>query len=326
MRVEPEDVSVALDGTVKRPRVPRVGVLLATYNGLPYIEAQLNSILAQEGVDTKIFISDDQSTDGTWEYVSSRAQSHPEIWLHPRGRRLGSAGKNFFRLIAESSLSNLDYVAFSDQDDIWNQDKLLNAVSEISRGGFAGYSSSTIAVYPDGSVRLVPNDAPPAPADFFFQGAGQGCTFVLPVTDFSRVRDFVAVNRAALEGFDFHDWFVYAYIRYTGGHWVFDPSPSMQYRQHAENELGANVGVNGAIRRFRKIRALWYRSQVLTISSLLAAVPSQHSPNAADVNRLLSARLRLMDRLRLLFLAGPRVRRRWSEAALVWAMMVIGLL
>lgn len=42
-----------------------IAVLLATYNGIQYIEEQLNSILNQSNVNVVVFISDDLSTDGT---------------------------------------------------------------------------------------------------------------------------------------------------------------------------------------------------------------------------------------------------------------------
>ena len=44
-----------------------VAVLLAAYNGEPFLEEQINTILAQEDIDLELFISIDISTDQTYE-------------------------------------------------------------------------------------------------------------------------------------------------------------------------------------------------------------------------------------------------------------------
>jgi rhamnosyltransferase len=56
--------------------VPRVAVLLAAYNGMQYIAEQMDSILAQIGVDVTVFISVDRSTDGTEKWVEALAQAN----------------------------------------------------------------------------------------------------------------------------------------------------------------------------------------------------------------------------------------------------------
>ena len=53
-----------------------VTVLLCTYNGEAYIEAQLQSILAQT-IRVEIVVSDDGSTDGTRAVVGRLAAAHP---------------------------------------------------------------------------------------------------------------------------------------------------------------------------------------------------------------------------------------------------------
>lgn len=58
-------------------------------------------------------------------YGDSRINILPEIG------RMGSASQNFFRLIRDVDFDSFDYVAFSDQDDIWKLDKLNHAIIAI---------------------------------------------------------------------------------------------------------------------------------------------------------------------------------------------------
>ena len=68
---------------------------MATHNGIQWVEAQLKSIWAQEGVEVSILASDDASTDGTFEYLNSASGV---MLLEERGP-YGSAGRNFFNLL-----------------------------------------------------------------------------------------------------------------------------------------------------------------------------------------------------------------------------------
>jgi len=45
-----------------------------------------------------------------------------------------------------------------------------------------------------------------------------------------------------------HDWFLYIAVSGCGGVVIYDPVPSLRYRQHTDNLIGANTGF---IARFR---------------------------------------------------------------------------
>lgn len=90
----------------------RISFVVASYNGAPYIEEQLRSILTSLGPNDEIVVSDDGSSDATIERVE--AIDDPRIRLLPRGERLGYQG-NFARAIAAS---HGEYIFFSDQDDV----------------------------------------------------------------------------------------------------------------------------------------------------------------------------------------------------------------
>jgi glycosyltransferase involved in cell wall biosynthesis len=47
----------------------RASVLLLTYNQEGFVKEAMQSLIAQDVVDLEIVVSDDQSSDSTWEVV-----------------------------------------------------------------------------------------------------------------------------------------------------------------------------------------------------------------------------------------------------------------
>lgn len=104
-----------------------VSVVLCTYNGEKYIREQIDSILNQEYLPKEIIIQDDGSTDGTLSVIQEYAEKEPiiKILKNNRGRGINS---NFFDAMSKASG---DYIAISDQDDIWAKEKLKWQVESI---------------------------------------------------------------------------------------------------------------------------------------------------------------------------------------------------
>lgn len=100
----------------------KVGVLVATYNGIKFIKEQLDSILNQTQKVDEIIISDDGSTDGTFEFLNEYADIHKDdnIVVVKNYGEHGST-KNFENAYRNSTA---DILFFADQDDAWKQDKV----------------------------------------------------------------------------------------------------------------------------------------------------------------------------------------------------------
>ncbi|OUM07349.1 glycosyl transferase [Pseudomonas syringae] len=279
---------------------PKVAVLLAAYNGMAWIEAQLDSILKQANVCVSVFISVDTSTDGTEAWCADYAQHRANIILLPPAGRFGGASRNFFRLIRDVDFSSFDYVAFSDQDDIWHPDKLERAVSILQYGTHQAYSSNVIAFWPDGRRVLLDKAQPQTRWDHFFEAAGPGCTYVLnrPLADAFKASLTSHWNEA--QAVSLHDWYCYAFARSHGYRWFIDPAYSLDYRQHADNQVGANTGLASLITRLKKIADGWWAGQVLLISQLIGGNETPFSRKANGTRWLF---------FRLAFKAGQCRRR-----------------
>jgi len=244
----------------------RVAILLATYNGERWLDEQLDSLFAQEQVDVTIFASDDCSTDSTPLLLQARASAR--LILLPAAARSGSAAGNFFRLLRDVDFSGFDAVALSDQDDIWHTCKLARALRLMQTYDVDAVSGNVMAFWPDGRRVLLAKSQPQQDWDYYFEAAGPGCTYVLS----NRLaRDLQEVLRACREettGVALHDWFIYCHARSKGWRWHIDELPSMDYRQHSGNVIGANEGSAAARARLDKILSGWYREQILLIARL----------------------------------------------------------
>lgn len=108
-----------------------VDIVLATYNGEKYISEQITSILNMSGFNTyvnSIIICDDNSTDRTLEIIKAIVPSEKLcIIKNTTDRNLGPVS-NFERGLL---VSNSEYVMLSDQDDVWNNQKLLACMDAI---------------------------------------------------------------------------------------------------------------------------------------------------------------------------------------------------
>jgi rhamnosyltransferase len=264
-------------------------VLLAAANGTPWIREQMESILAQSGVDLRIAIRDDASTDGTHRELD-RFRGDKRVKIDTATVASGSAARNFLNLIAANPAAAFDLVAFADQDDVWHSDKLYRASQMLIATNSAGYSSATLAVWESGRELIVKPSGPPTSSDFLFEGAGQGCTFVLTSAFYERVRHFITKHRGLADHVHYHDWLIYALARSWGLHWSFDTRPSMRYRQHEHNDTGARGTLAGLLKRAALIRRGWYRDQLHAIAAACAAAAPANTAVRAWHGQLSRAR------------------------------------
>lgn len=247
-----------------------IAVLLAAYNGLEWIQDQVDSILNQRNVNVSIFISVDLSQDETIDWCRIKANSYPNIHVLSYGNVFGGAAKNFFRMIQDVDLAPFEYIAFSDQDDVWMPEKLLHATTMITVGGFDAYSSDVIAFWEDDRKQLVKKSYPQKKYDYLFEAAGPGCTYVFKRSSLSKFKIFLMQNLKEVNQVALHDWMIYAFFRSRKMKWYIDSKPLMYYRQHDHNQVGLNSGLSAALKRFHMIRTKWYSKEVNKIYALIS--------------------------------------------------------
>ncbi|ENC2562144.1 glycosyltransferase [Escherichia albertii] len=245
----------------------KVLVLLAVYNGREWIDQQLNSILVQKNVQIDILASVDLSADGSYEYIR---KNYPDVHLLPYGEKYGSAGKNFYRLILDAQFNKYDYISFADQDDIWFADKLSHAIQVINEKRVDAYSGNVTAFWEDGRQVLIDKSQPQVELDYFFEAAGPGCTYVFTTKLAQSFQSFLK-NNIESQDVALHDWLLYAYARSNHYQWYIDGQSKMLYRQHANNQVGANESLKAICKRYHLVKKGWYKKEVVKLIDLFGA-------------------------------------------------------
>lgn len=109
-----------MENIIMSKNPPLLSIAMTTYNGEDFLVQQIDSILNQTYQNFELIICDDCSTDNTISIIKRYINKHANIKLFQNTVQLGSV-KNFEQAIR---LSKGEYIALSDQDDIWRTDKL----------------------------------------------------------------------------------------------------------------------------------------------------------------------------------------------------------
>jgi len=106
-----------------------VSIALCTYNGEAYLREQLDSIVNQSYPAIELIAVDDCSSDNTLNVLQEYAAKYPFIKVYVNPENLGYI-RNFEKAL---QLCNGDFIALSDQDDIWDLKKIEKQVNSIGK-------------------------------------------------------------------------------------------------------------------------------------------------------------------------------------------------
>ncbi len=245
----------------------QVNVLLSTYNGEAYLLEQLQSLYQQTYPNTKIIVRDDGSTDSTLNLLLREA-SLGKLTLLPQGGNIGPA-TSFFKLLETSG--NADFYALCDQDDIWVSNKIelaVKAIKQLPSEIPVMYFSRLM--YVDSKNQFIKLSALPSSIGFgnaLVENVATGCTVVLN----KAARDLIVKNIPSQ--CVMHDSWCYLIISCLG-QVIYDPFPSIRYRQHVANAIGASLSVMDTIKRrikrfkFQKDGVFRFSNQAETLFAL----------------------------------------------------------
>ena len=228
-----------------------IAILMSTYNGASYLREQIESFFAQTEKDWKLYVRDDVSKDSTMEILSEYEQKYPDKICIVRDvpHNLG-AGESFMHLL---EVTEADYYMFSDQDDVWMPDKIERTYSKLLSLEKQYGNNMAIGVFTDLTVVdsnlnvLMPslwkadNRHPEYVKNFYKQWtnrhASYGCTQM-----FNKAAKLLVLPYKQFEGvMGAHDnWLEYILIK--KGVYDYLNEPTILYRQHGTNVVGANFG------------------------------------------------------------------------------------
>jgi glycosyltransferase involved in cell wall biosynthesis len=243
-------VAMAAGGGVVEPKI---AILLCTYHGQHYLAEQLDSFAAQSHPNWEVWASDDGSEDDTHAILEAYQQKWPADRLSIHFGPAEGFAANFLSLTCKASIE-ADYYAYSDQDDVWETDKLERAVrwlETVSPNIPALYCSRTRLVDAENNViGLSPLfSKPPSFANALMQNIGGGNTMVFNNAARALLRE-AGEDTPVIT----HDWWAYMLVTGCGGKVFYDSYPSLRYRQHDGNLVGMNTTWAA---RFKRMRMLW---------------------------------------------------------------------
>jgi glycosyltransferase involved in cell wall biosynthesis len=301
---------------------PNVAIVLAAYNGALHLEEQLASLRAQDVQGWRLYARDDGSSDGTPELLARAAREDARITVLEGRENLGVI-RNFGVLLEHARREGADLVFLSDQDDVWLPTKLsrsLEAMRELER---AHGPEVPLLVHTD--LRVVDESLRTIHESFLAYAAIRhekehplgvlvaqnfvtGCTTVVN-------RHLLDVALPLPTECIMHDWWM-AECAAALGHIGFVEEPTILYRQHGANQLGA-VDVLGSFNVFRasgrtRVARRW-RTAVRTLGQAraLGARLRERGRGSDEVRALVDAyahigHARPLERIRILRHHGIR--------------------
>ena len=286
---------------------PKFAIFLAAKDGMPWLPAQIKSIEEQNNINYKLFINLDLSSDKSKAFLNEKIKKNKKIKLLYSRSKIGSPSKNFFWMIKNISFKEFDYLAFSDQDDLWLKNKLNWAHKAMIRYNVDGYSSNLIAINEKRKKYYLKKDYPQNKFDYLFESVGAGCTFVLKKNSALLFKIFLVKYWKKINTINNYDWFIYAFYRFYNLKWFCDKKYTIFYRQHKQNFLGANIKFSAYLKRVKLILVGWYSDEVKRIYKILSHVDANKKlinvySNFSVIKNINETRRRFRDKIILLIL------------------------
>lgn len=244
---------------------PLVSVVLATYNGERFLQQQLDSIYNQTYPNLEVIVCDDLSTDGTI-HILERYKQHKGLSYYVNPQRLGVI-KNFERAI---SLATGEYIALSDQDDLWLPHKLEKSLAKIQYIEKTTSPHRPILVHTD---LYITDDKGNVISDSYWKHAklSPACSLNRLLLENSITGCTIFMNKLLAQislpipdKVLMHDVWL-GLVASSFGEVAFINEPTVYYRQHTTNVLGAKqLGItNRLLNTLRTTLKDSYRKQYL---------------------------------------------------------------
>lgn len=320
MVMEAQQQSPAEPAVSRNGRADRVAILLSTYNGERYLGEQLDSLIDQTHKNWVIYASDDGSQDGTRDLLKQyQRQLEPGRFILLDGPRQGFA-RNFISLV-NNQLIDADYFAFCDQDDIWFDNKLDVSLARLKARGQqhpALFCSRTRLVDAERQILGYSPlfDKEPAFLNALVQSLAGANTMLL-----NRPARQLMMQLRPDAHVVTHDWLAYLLVSGCGGTVIYDPIPTLDYRQHGDNLIGSNSSLKDRFVRLQRMYQGTFRDWTQYNLDIVRHYTDQLTPDSlAALEQFKRARQSgLLSRLYLLNKSGVYRQTWWGNAGLALA-------
>jgi len=219
-----------------------VDIVMATYNGMPYIHEQLQSILWQDYPQFRLLIHDDGSTDGTVEEIRKVAERYPDkVFFIEDGITFRDVKKNFEHLL---KMTDADYIFLSDQDDVWLPSKVSVMVKKLEEVESQSNEALPVLTYSDYLFINAVNSLIYIDALKKIQKSYSHISLNMMLASCKSPGCVYAMNRALLkialpipEEVSWHDHWL-SLVACSCGKFIHIPYTTTLYRIHGRNTIG----------------------------------------------------------------------------------------
>ncbi len=248
-----------------------VAILVCTFNGERFLAQQLESIARQSYPHWFVVVSDDGSSDSTMALLHEFGArwGHEKLSIQ-RGPGHGYAA-NFLAVTCDESI-RADFYAWADQDDVWQEKKLEVALLRLAQTPAdvpALYCGRTELIDERGEhIGFSPLLSRPLGfANALVESIGGGNTMV-----FNHVARQLFQRAGGVVDIVSHDWWAYLLVSGSGGRVLYDFSPTVLYRQHEANLIGATSSLHKQFGRLRRVLQGrfrgWNQKNVVALESI----------------------------------------------------------
>ncbi len=215
-----------------------IAVLLATFRpDLNFLDQQISSIIRQVGVRVILFWADDSGSEHEYAKVKEVIDKYEYLDVTSNLENKG-VNLNFLHLLGVANNPEIDYYAFSDQDDIWESDKLLrHALALAKYDGDVACTHSTARIEKDGMQMSGVNLCQKHELrTLLAENCFQGCTMMINGSARKLVLDL------GTEGIIWYDWWIGSIVSIAGFP-IFVDGTDTSYRLHEGNLVGIPRGL-----------------------------------------------------------------------------------
>ena len=296
-------------------------MLLSIFRGAEFIQEQLESLIAQEGVRIRLIFHMDEEDPPTEAKVRTAFPDAQRITVSP-GQGLPRA---FFELILAAPPT--DFYAFCDQDDVWHPGKLMTAVEALNREG----NSPVLWI-----CRVQPFRGP-TPLDFngdpypscvpkpsfgnaLVETIAPGCAMVWNAS----LNDRLLCGQP-IRGAKMHDSWLYL-LATSMGRVILAPDSLVMYRLHDDNAVGIDASITA---RLGRLWAQWRHTDQASVISQAVALLENHGSQLQSRSRAIAgivANGRVFPIVRSCMTGELHMSTQTDQWLLPWSLSVLSIL